>query len=409
MNRRRWFVLGLVFIGMVVSYVDRGNLSIVADTLMRELHFRPDQMGLLLSAFFWTYALFQIPAGLLVDRYGIRRTYAAAFLLWSLASASIALSHGLPDILSARLALGLAESVGPVASLAFIRGNFSERESGLPVSIYIGGQMLGPALGTLLGASLLAAFGWRNLFAVTGLGALLWVPAWLYFAPAGKTKGASLPSAAPQAIHWPWRAIFTNPSVWYLSAVIFFASYFWYFVLSWMPAYLTISRGFSTLKMGQVLSTPHFVMAVTTLIAGWLADRLVKKTGNIFGIRVLFAAGGLLGASSILLLNITSRPSLLLPILLLCSCSYGVYASNFWTIAQNASPVPMVGRTIGFLNTLSQIAGAMAPLITGWTMGPAKDFRFGIWIAGSCPLVACVCILAAGKNLARLRDNLESK
>jgi ACS family D-galactonate transporter-like MFS transporter len=408
MSQRRWLVLGLVFIGMVVSYIDRGNLSIVADTLMRELHFRPDQMGLLLSAFFWTYAFFQIPAGLLVDRYGIRRTYAAAFLLWSLASASIALSHGLPDILSARLALGLAESVGPVASLAFIRGNFTERESGLPVSIYIGGQMLGPALGTLLGASLLAAFGWRNLFAVTGLGALFWVPAWLYFAPRGKTKKADIASAPVEPVHWPWRAILTNPSVWCMSAVIFFASYFWYFVLTWMPAYLTISRKFSTVKMGQVLSTPHFVMGVTTLLAGWLADRLVKKTGNIFGIRILFAAGGLLGASSLLLLNISSNPNLLLPILLLCSCCYGTYASNFWTIAQNASPVPMVGRTIGYLNTLSQIAGALAPLVTGFLLGPAKDFRFAIWIAGSCPLVGCVCILAAGKNIARLRDSLES-
>jgi ACS family glucarate transporter-like MFS transporter len=194
-----------------------------------------------------------------------------------------------------------------------------------------------------------------------------------------------------------------------MCAVIFFASYFWYFVLTWMPAYLTISRSLSTVKMGHVLSTPHFVMAGTNLIAGWLADRYVKKSGNLFGVRVRFAAAGLLGASSVLLLNITSNPALLLPILLLCSCSYGVYASNFWTIAQNASPVPMVGRAIGFLNTLSQIAGAMAPLITGWTLGPAKDFRFAIWIAGSCPLVACVCILAAGKNLAKLRDNLESR
>ena len=150
-------------------------------------------------------------------------------------------------------------------------------------------------------------------------------------------------------------------------------------------------------------------MILTNLIAGWLADRLVKKSGDIFGIRVLFAAVGLFGASSVLLLNFTSAPALLLPILLLCSCSYGVYASNFWTIAQTASPVPMVGRTIGYLNTLSQTAGALAPLITGLTLGPTKDFRFAIWIAGLCPLVGGACILVAGKNIARLRENLESR
>jgi len=404
MNQRRWLVLGLVFLGMLVSYIDRGNLSIAATTIMQDIRLRPEQMGLLLSAFFWTYALFQIPAGLLVDRYGIRSVYAIAFTLWSLASASIAVSRGLPDIFTSRLVLGLAESVGPLASLAFIRANFKERENGLPVAIYIGGQTLGPALGTLLGSKLLNAFGWRALFAVTGLGALLWVPAWLYFAPSGRTDS----TGPAQAVRWPWRAIFASPSFWTMSACIFFASYFWYFLLTWMPAYLTMSRGFSTVGMGQVLSAPLFAMALTNLLSGWLADRLVKKTGAIFWVRILFAAGGLLGAGGILLLNISSARPFLLPILVLCICSYGVFSSNFWAISQNASPVPMVGRTIGYLNTLSQIAGAIAPLVTGWSLGPAKDFRFAIWVAGLCPLAACVCLLAAGKNLSRLRDNLES-
>lgn len=402
MNRRRWLVLSLVFLGMLVSYVDRGNLSIAAATIMQDVGLRPGQMGLLLSAFFWTYAVFQIPAGLLVDRYGIRSVYAIAFALWSLASASIAFSRGMPDIFASRLVLGLAESVAPLASLAFIRGNFAERENGVPVSIYIGGQTLGPALGTLLGSKLLTAFGWRSLFAVTGLGALLWVPAWLYFAPAGKTKTAG----PAQAVRWPWRAIFASPSFWTMSACIFFSSYFWYFVLTWMPAYLTMSRGFSTLGMGQVLSIPLFTMAVTNLVTGWLADRLVKKTGAIFWVRILFAATGLLGAGSILLLNTGSAHAFLVPILIVCICSYGVFSSNFWTLSQNASPVPMVGRTIGYLNTLSQIAGAIAPVVTGWSLGPAKDFRFAIWIAGLCPLAACGCLLAAGKNLSRLRDDL---
>src|SRR5882724_3586580 len=180
---RRWIVLALVFAGILVSYIDRGNLGIAAETIMRELRLDPRSMSVLLSAFFWTYAVCQIPAGLLVDRFGIRSVYAAAFLVWSLASASIALSRAWPDILASRLVLGLAESIGPIASLTFIRANFSSRESGLPVSIYIAGQTLGPAFGALLGATLLSDFGWRAMFAATGLGALLWIPAWLYFVP----------------------------------------------------------------------------------------------------------------------------------------------------------------------------------------------------------------------------------
>jgi sugar phosphate permease len=141
-SSRRWIVLALVFLGILVSYIDRGNLSIAAETIMRDLRLDPKSMGVLLSAFFWTYAICQIPAGLLVDRFGIRSVYASAFLVWSLASASIALSRAWPDILASRLALGLAESIGPIASLAFIRANFSRREHGLPVSIYIAGLTL---------------------------------------------------------------------------------------------------------------------------------------------------------------------------------------------------------------------------------------------------------------------------
>src|ERR1700759_2989900 len=105
---RRWVVVALIFLGILISYVDRGNLGIAAPSIMREFSFDPASMGLLLSAFFWTYAIFQIPAGTIVDRFGIRYVYAGAFLMWSVASAGIALSRGPGDVLALRLVLGLA-------------------------------------------------------------------------------------------------------------------------------------------------------------------------------------------------------------------------------------------------------------------------------------------------------------
>ena len=112
------------------------------------------------------------PPALLVDRFGVRGAYAVAFVVWSLASASIALSRGPGDIIRSRLVLGFAETIGPIASLAVIRASFLPRENGLPTAIYIGGQTLGPALGLLLGTTLLAHLGWRAMFAITGLAAL---------------------------------------------------------------------------------------------------------------------------------------------------------------------------------------------------------------------------------------------
>src|SRR5581483_5110585 len=125
-----------------------------------------------------TYAAFQLPAGLLVDRCGVRWTYALAFSVWSLASAATALSSLWEHILLLRIVLGMAEAVAPLASLSVIRRYFTGADQGLPVSVYIAGQTIGPACGALLGSMLLADFGWRMMFATTGLGALLWVPFW---------------------------------------------------------------------------------------------------------------------------------------------------------------------------------------------------------------------------------------
>jgi ACS family D-galactonate transporter-like MFS transporter len=390
---KRWIVVALLFVGMLISYVDRGNLSIAASSIMRDFRFTPSVMGLLLSAFFWTYATFQIPAGFIVDRIGIRRVYAAAFLLWSLASAGIALSRGSTDILLLRLLLGLAESVGPIASLAFIRQSFSGPEQGLPTSIYIAAQNMGPALGTLLGTLLMETMGWRFMFAVTGLGALVWLPCWLWLAPADGPKiqpAQSVDTGARLAL------VIRSRGFWAMSMAIFLSSYFWYFLLTWVPAYLTMSRGFSNLEMGRVLSIPLFSMAVINIASGSLADRLAVRLGSVFRVRVRFAVIAYACGSTVLLLLVLPGRAAVLPVLLVSVCSVGIGNSNYWAIAQHVPPAHMVGRTIGYLNTISQIAGAAAPLITGWILGPEKQFGIALAIAGICPVLAAGCLLVAG-------------
>ena len=355
-------------------------------------------MGMLLSAFFWTYAIFQIPAGFIVDRIGIRRVYAGAFLLWSLASASIALSRNLPDILGLRLVLGLAEAVGPIASLSFIRRNFSGAEQGLPTAIYIAGQNAGPAIGALLGTVLIDRLGWRAMFAITGLGALIWLPFWLWLAPPDRVAPVKTVEPQQPQAEMPWKATLRNKAFWAMSLSIFLSSYYWFFLLTWVPTYLTSTRGFTTLEMGRVLSIPLFTMAVLNIIAGSIADRVVKRVGSVFRVRVMFAVAGYIGAAAVLLLLVFPGRGVVLPILIVSICSTGLGNSNFWAISQHAPPAGMVGRTIGYLNTVAQMAGAAAPLITGWILGPQKQFGIALGIAGVCPLLAAICLLVAGAN-----------
>lgn len=409
---RRWILLSLVFVAIAINYIDRANLSVAAPAMMKDFRITPATMGVLLSAFFWTYAVFQIPAGFLVDRLGIRWAYAGAFFVWSIASASIALSRGPGDVIGMRAVLGLAESVAPLASLSFIRGNFSGKDQGLPTAIYIAGQSIGPALGVLVGAILLDQFGWRMMFAITGLGALVWVPCWLLAAPSDGTRAereaqkTAEDLAAPRL--WTWRMLLTNRTFWAMAFSILLSSYYWYFVLTWVPSYLILSRGFSTLGMGRVLSTALLTMAIMNVVLGVAADRLAARMG-VFRVRLWFGVLGYAGTAAILLLLVTDR-SWSLPILTFSLCSTGIGNSTYWTITQHASPRNMVGRTVGFLNTFSVAAGAAAPVVTGWILGPQKHFGPAILVAGICPILSAVCLLVAGsEGLAGMKTLLSGQ
>src|SRR5262249_50087454 len=148
------------------------------------------------------------------------------------------------------------------------------------------------------------------------------------------------------------------------------------------PTYLTATRGYSTTEMGQVFSKPLFAMAGLNIVMGFLADRLIRSVGAGVCVRLWFCAGGHLLSSSMRVLVVFPSREAVLPVLFVAVCSAGIGNANYWSLSQYSAPADLVGRTIGFLNTISQIAGALAPLITGWILGPEKQFGLAVAIAG---------------------------
>ena len=245
----KYAVVGLLFLGMLVAYVDRVNLSVAAVPIMKQLAFSPPLMGTLLSAFFWTYALMQIPLGHAVDRMGFRSVYALSFLLWSLAAAGSGWAVSFTQILGCRLALGLGQAVCAPASLAYIQKSFREDERGLPNGIYISGVILGPAIGTFVGGMLLGRMGWQSLFVLTGLGGCVWLLPWLLLAPArlpDDSKLALAEGGPSLSSRYPWMSLFAHPTTWGITIGAFFYAYFWFFCLTWLPSFcfsfMSISR-----------------------------------------------------------------------------------------------------------------------------------------------------------------------
>ena len=396
---RRWLVVLLLFAAMLVNYVDRGNLSIVAVPLMHEFGISPAAMGTLLSAFFWTYATLQVPAGYLVDRFGLKWTYATGFFFWSLASAGIGLAGSMGQIFALRVLLGVGESVSPPASLAYIRQNFKEDEQGIPTAIYVSGMLLGPAVGALLGAALLERFGWRVLFLATGFGALLWLLPWLFLAPPGAGRGAGQSmrthAAAPR-----WSLLLRMPTFWGITVGAFFYSYYSYFCLTWLPSYLVMERGYSFLRMGTYTAAPYLGMVIVSFAAARAADRIIARFGRPLIVRRYFVAAGFLLGSSILLLLVLRIPPAVLAVLMCSLSGIGLASSNFWALTEAISPAPIVGRVIGYQNMIASLAGLCAPILTGLVVERTRSFDLAIVFAGGALLVAAAAYLA----LLRERD-----
>jgi ACS family D-galactonate transporter-like MFS transporter len=150
-------------------------------------------------------------------------------------------------------------------------------------------------------------------------------------------------------------------------------------------------------------------MAITNLVAGFFADRFLRRAKSLFRVRLWFVAGGSVGAATLLLLNFLPSNALVMPVLLVSVCSFGVVSSSFWTVAQNVAPPEKTGRIIGFLNTISQVGGIAAPMITGHILGPEKHFAPAVEIAGLCPLISLVPLISVSRGIQLLRSRLHGE
>src|ERR1700676_2950243 len=182
-NARMNGVLFLLSIAALINYIDRSNLSIAADLIKGELHLSDLQLGTLLSAFFWTYACTQIPAGWLVDRFDVKWVFASGLFLWSVATAATGMLHGFVALIVVRVILGLGESIVFPSNSKILGTHFNESRRGGANAVVIAGLALGPAIGMLVGGTVVGRFGWRPFFLALGLGSLLWLIPWLAWMP----------------------------------------------------------------------------------------------------------------------------------------------------------------------------------------------------------------------------------
>jgi MFS transporter, ACS family, D-galactonate transporter len=381
-----WGVLVLLVLSVSINYIDRSNLSIAAPSIKQELGISASQLGLLLSAFFWTYSAFQIVSGWLVDRFHVGWVLAAGFFLWSGATAATGLVGSFAAFFALRLLLGAGESVAYPCYSKILAAHFAEHQRGLANSLIDAGCKLGPAVGTLAGGLLVARFGWRPFFIVLGLGSLVWLPLWIRWMPRGQTsaeRGAQ--EEAPGMLE-----ILGRRELWAAFAGHFAGNYFWYFILTWLPFYLVHERHYSMAAMATLGSLAYFVIAVTTTITGWAADRAIARGATPTRVRRLCASVGLGFATIIVAVTAVSNQTASLALLMVACIFYGIFASSHWAIAQTLAGPRAAGKWSGLQNSTANLAGIVAPSLTGFVVDATGQFFWAFAAA------AAVALMGAG-------------
>jgi MFS family permease len=266
-------ILALLVLAVGINYIDRGSLSVAKPDMAREFNLNPTQMGWLFSAFFWSYAVFQLVAGWLVDRYDSKIVYAIGFCIWSLATIAVGIFSNFALFFALRLLLGIGESVSYPATSRILADHFPEERRGFANALVDAGSKIGPALSTLVGGLVVAKFGWRSLFLAVGIGSLLWLIPWLVLVPAQRKPTVADNSVSSIGLG----ELCTRREVWGTSLGMFCLGYVWYFLVSWLPSYLVEERGFSKETMAVLGSLPFWAMAVSSLSGGWLSDRWIRS------------------------------------------------------------------------------------------------------------------------------------
>jgi ACS family D-galactonate transporter-like MFS transporter len=378
----------LLVVSVVINYIDRGNLSVAAPLLKVELGLSPEKMGVLLSAFFWSYATCQLLSGWLVDRYDVNWILAAGFFLWSCGTAVTGLIGGFGSLLLLRLLMGVAESVAYPAYSKIFATRFDENQRGVANSLIDAGSKCGPALGLLVGGFLVARYGWRPFFIVLGLGALPWLPFWIKWMPRGASAADSCLDAQPTV-----REILSLRSAWVSFAGLFCGNYFWYFLLTWLPSYFVQERHFSIRAMGVAGSLPFIATAASTTAAACLSYRAIARGATPTRVRRTCTSAGLAIAAVIVVVPLITDERASIAILLLASVGYGIFTSSIWAITQTIAGPVAAGRWTGLQNFIGNLAGVTAPIITGFVVQRTGHFFWAFVVTAAVALAGSMVSL----------------
>jgi MFS transporter, ACS family, D-galactonate transporter len=419
---RRWFpILALVAVATMVNYLDRTVLGIASPYLTKELTLTPAQMGIVFSAFSWSYALLQIPGGIFLDRFGTRITYSVALTLWSAFTAFMGFVSSLPLLLLTRVGVGVFEAPCFPANSRILATWFPQQERARANSIYSVGQYAGIAFLSVPLFWVTQQFGWRGLFFLAGgFGILLGLLFWFNYREPSEDPAVSADEVAHieaggggeytgARVAFSWRDIGTllrHRQIIGASIGQFGGNSTQVFFVTWFPTYLVNVRGMSFINAGLMTMLPYIGASIGVLVAGQVSDRILKNTGSANVARKLPIVGGMLLASTIVIANYVPVGSDTLVIAIMSLAFFGQGMTNLgWTVISDVAPKELIGLTAGIFNFSANLAGIVTPLVIGYAYQRTGSFFGPLVYIGLVALVGAFSYSVILGDIHRLTVN----
>jgi MFS family permease len=400
-RRSRNLAVTLLVVAGCVNYLDRSAVSVGSPEITRSLGFSYAAMGLLLSAFAWSYGLAQIPAGIAVDKFGARKAMGTGMVLWSLAQISAGFVSSLPQFLGARVALGFGESPMYIGGTRVCVDWFELKARALPIAIFNSSSALAPALAPPLLTALMLAFGWHAMFILAGLAGFAVTIAWvvLYRSPAeagvapeelARIRAGDSPDIAHVGIRQvSWLLRFRTS--WGMFLGFFGVVYVYWLFATWLPRYLETARHLSMASAGMVSAIPLAAGFIGSISGGVFSDRLGRKVDAATACRIPAIAGLVVTGTVVIAAAHTPSTWLAVTLISLGLFAVNVSSSSGWALAAVVSPANTVATLDAVQNIGGSLGGALAPLVTGAIMQAAGSFQPAFDLASVIAFVSAAC------------------
>jgi ACS family D-galactonate transporter-like MFS transporter len=396
-TRVRFQILAFLFINVVINYMDRTNIAVAAAAITAELKLSTFELGLVFSAFGWTYVASQIPGGILIDKFGPRLLYTITLISWSVVTLCQGFIKGFGALLGLRLAIGVFEAPSYPINNRIVTSWFPNHEKASAIAFYTSGQFIGLAFLTPLLAIVQQYFGWRGLFIITGATGIIWGIIWYYFyrepTEHPNVNQAELDyisdgtadikaSVIKPDLNWAsFKQVFMHRKLWGIYLGQFAVTSTLWFFLTWFPTYLIKYRGLSFLKTGFLTSIPFLAAFAGVLLAGFFSDHLIKK-GYSFGIaRKTPIIAGLLLSTAIIAANYVHSTPLIILCMSVAFFGNGL-ASITWVFVSALAPPNLIGVTGGVFNFIGGLSSIVIPLLIGLLAGDG-NFQSALLFIGS--------------------------